>query len=229
MTDHTVTAFDDDLRLVTRKVTEMGGYAESIVSQSVSALMRGDKSMADAIIAQDLILDNLQHELDEHAVLLIAKRQPMAVDLREIIGALRMAGDLERVGDMGKNIARRTKEIADVAFPKKLLHGLDHLNLLALEQLKNVLDSYVHKDVEKAREVISRDDEIDQVYTSLFRELLTYMMEDPRNITYCTHLLFVAKNIERIGDHCTNLAETIDFIVTGKSALSSHGSRPLSS
>jgi phosphate transport system protein len=227
MTDHTVTSFDQDLRLITRQVTEMGGHAESIVAQAVAALMRGDKAIADAIIAQDLILDNLQHELDEHAFLVIARRQPMAVDLREIIGALRMAGDLERVGDMGKSIAKRTKEIGDVVFPKKVLHGLDHLNRLALEQLKNVLDAYVHKDVEKAREVIARDDEIDQVYTSLFRELLTYMMEDPRNITLCTHLLFCAKNIERIGDHATNLAETIEYIITGKSALSTHGTRPV--
>ena len=227
MADHTVSAFDEDLRLITRMVTEMGGHAESIVSQAVSALMRGDKTLAESIIAQDLVLDTLQHELDEHAVLLIAKRQPMAVDLREIIGALRMAADLERVGDMGKNIAKRSREISDVAFPKKLLHGLEHLTSLALGQLKNALDSYVHKDVEKAYEVISRDDEIDQVYTSLFRELLTYMMEDPRNITFCTQLLFVAKNIERIGDHATNLAETIEYIVTGKSPLSSHGSRPM--
>jgi phosphate transport system protein len=227
MTDHTVTSFDQDLRLITRMVTEMGGHAESIVGQAVAALMRGDKIIADSIIAQDLVLDNLQHELDEHAFLVIARRQPMAVDLREIIGALRMAGDLERVGDMGKSIAKRTKEIGDVVFPKKVLHGLDHLNRLALEQLKNVLDAYVHKDVEKAREVIARDDEIDQVYTSLFRELLTYMMEDPRNITLCTHLLFCAKNIERIGDHATNLAETIEYIITGKSALSTHGTRPV--
>jgi phosphate transport system protein len=226
MTDHTVTAFDDDLRLITRKVTEMGGYAESIVAQAVHALMRGDKTMADSIIAQDLVLDTLQHELDEHAFVVIARRQPMALDLREIIGALRMAGDLERIGDMGKSIAKRTKEVADIAFPKKVFHGLEHLNQLALEQLKNVLDAYVHKDVEKAREVIARDDEIDQVYTSLFRELLTYMMEDPRNITFCTHLLFCAKNIERIGDHATNLAETIEYIITGKSALSTHGTRP---
>jgi phosphate transport system protein len=227
MTDHTVTSFDQDLRLITRMVTEMGGHAESIVGQAVAALMRGDKTIADSIIAQDLVLDNLQHELDEHAFVVIARRQPMAVDLREIIGALRMAGDLERVGDMGKSIAKRTKEIGDVVFPKKVLHGLDHLNRLALEQLKNVLDAYVHKDVEKAREVIARDDEIDQVYTSLFRELLTYMMEDPRNITLCTHLLFCAKNIERIGDHATNLAETIEYIITGKSALSTHGTRPV--
>ncbi len=193
-----------------------------------AALMRGDKTIADSIIAQDLVLDNLQRELDEHAL----RRDRHAAsrwrsDLREIIGALRMAGDLERVGDMGKSIAKRTKEIGDVVFPKKVLHGLDHLNRLALEQLKNVLDAYVHKDVEKAREVIARDDEIDQVYTSLFRELLTYMMEDPRNITLCTHLLFCAKNIERIGDHATNLAETIDYIITGKSALSTHGTRPV--
>lgn len=226
MADHTVTAFDEDLRSITRKVTEMGGYAESIVAQGVAALMRGDKGQADAIIAQDLVLDTLHHELEEHAILLIARRQPMAQDLREVIGALRMAGDIERIGDMGKNIAKRTREIGDVNFPKKVLHGLDHLTRLALEQVKDVLDAYVQKDAVKAREVLDRDDEVDQVYTSLFRELLTYMMEDPRNITFCTHLLFCAKNIERIGDHATNIAETIVYIVTGKSAVSAHGTRP---
>ena len=226
MTDHTVASFDDDLRLITRKVTEMGGHAESIVSQSVSALIKGDRELADSIVAQDVVLDALHHELDELVVTLIAKRQPMAVDLREVIGALRMGGDIERIGDMGKNIAKRTKEIGDVVFPKKVLHGLEHLTSLALEQLKDVLDAYLQKDVAKAREVLLRDDEVDQIYNSVFRELLTYMMEDPRNITFCTHLLFCAKNIERIGDHATNIAETIEYVVTGKSSVSGHGTRP---
>ena len=225
MTDHTVTAYDDELRGITRHVTEMGGYAESIVTQAVAALLKGDKAQADSIIAQDVILDTLHHELEEDVVRIIARRQPMATDLRDVIGALRMASDIERIGDMGKNIAKRAKEIGDITFPKKVLHGLDHLTSLAMEQVKDVLDAYVQKDVVKARDVLDRDDEVDQVYTSLFRELLTYMMEDPRNITFCTHLLFCAKNIERIGDHSTNIAETIEFMVTGKSAVSKHGTR----
>jgi len=148
-------------------------------------------------------------------VLLIAKRQPMAQDLREAIGALRMATDLERIGDLGKNIARRSFQIEDNLPTKKLLRGIEHLTTVSLEQLKDALDAYAAKDVTKAFAVWERDDEIDALYTSLFRELLTYMMEDPRNITYCTHLLFCAKNMERIGDHITNLAETVNYIVEG--------------
>jgi phosphate transport system protein len=225
MTEHTLTAFDDDLKFVRTKITEMGGHAESIIAQSLSALMKNDIGLAQSVIAQDLALDKLQHELDERIVLIIAKRQPMALDLREVIGALRMANDLERIGDMGKNIARRTSEVADFAHPKTVMRGIEHLTSLALEQLHNVLDAYVNQDLNKAREVLSRDDEVDQVYTSLFRELLTYMMEDPRNISFCTHLLFCAKNIERVGDHATNIAETVLYIVTGEAAPSKHGTR----
>lgn len=227
MTEHTVTAFDDDLKSITSKINEMGGYAESMVEQAVQALVRGDLVLAGSVVADDVALDNLQYKLDELVVLTIARRQPMALDLREVVGALRMASDLERVGDMGKNIAKRTKEVTDFAHPKQVLRGLEHLTSLALEQLRNVLDAYVNKDVDKAREVLARDDEIDQVYTSLFRELLTYMMEDPRNISFCTHLLFCAKNIERVGDHATNIAETILYIVTGEAVPSMHGTREL--
>lgn len=226
MTEHTVTAFDADLKELTAMVTEMGGHAESMIARSVNALLKSDIAQAEAVIAEDLILDNLQYELDEKTVVLIAKRQPMALDLREVIGALRMANDLERIGDMGKNIAKRTTEIGEVIQPKRVARGIEHLNSLALEQLNNVLDAYVNKDVEKAAEILARDDEVDQVYTSLFRELLTYMMEDPRNITFCTHLLFCAKNIERVGDHATNIAEIIGYIVTGKARPSAHGTRP---
>jgi phosphate transport system protein len=225
MTEHTLSAFDDDLKFVRTKIMEMGGQAESIISQSLSALMKSDIALAQSVIAQDLALDRLQYELDERIVLIIAKRQPMALDLREVIGALRMASDLERVGDMGKNIARRTGEVADFTHPKKLMRGIEHLASLALEQLHDVLDAYVNQDLKKARQVLSRDDEVDQVYTSLFRELLTYMMEDPRNISFCTHLLFCAKNIERVGDHATNIAETVLYIVTGEAAPSMHGTR----
>ena len=225
MTEHTVTAFDDDLKYVASKITEMGGHAESMIAESVSALLKSDQARAQSVIAQDLALDNLQHQLDERVIIILAKRAPVALDLREVIGAMRMASDLERIGDMGKNIARRTNEIGDFTHPKPVMRGIEHLTSLALQQLKDVLDAYVSKDVEKAREVLERDDEIDQVYTSLFRELLTYMMEDPRNISFCTHLLFCAKNIERVGDHATNIAENILYIVTGEAGPSQHGTR----
>lgn len=215
MSDHTVTAFDDDLNLLVAKISEMGGNAESMVARSVNALLSVDKGLAQSVIADDKILDSLHEEVDEHVVLLIAKRQPMAQDLREAIGALRMATDLERIGDLGKNVARRSFEIEDNLPTKKLLRGIEHLTAVALEQLNDALDAYANKDADKAMRVWERDDEIDSLYTSLFRELLTYMMEDPRNITYCTHLLFCAKNMERIGDHVTNLAETVNYMVVG--------------
>jgi len=215
MTEHTVTAFDEDLNHLVTKISEMGGNAESMVARSVSALLTVDKGLGQSVVADDKILDALQEDIDEHVVLLIAKRQPMAQDLREAIGALRMATDLERIGDLGKNIARRSFQIEDNLPTKKLLRGIEHLTTVSLEQLKDALDAYAAKDVTKAFAVWERDDEIDALYTSLFRELLTYMMEDPRNITYCTHLLFCAKNMERIGDHITNLAETVNYIVEG--------------
>ncbi|MEM7289600.1 MAG: phosphate signaling complex protein PhoU [Pseudomonadota bacterium] len=220
MSEHTVTAFDEDLHFLVDKISEMGGNAESMVARSVTGLLSADKGMGQAVVADDKILDALEQEIIDHVVLLIAKRQPMAGDLREAIGALRMATDLERIGDLGKNVARRSFQIEDTMPPKKLQRGLQHLTNVALEQLKDGLDAYVIKDIEKAREVWDRDDEIDSLYTSLFREFLTYMMEDPRNITYCTHLLFCAKNMERIGDHVTNLAETTHYIVTGSNNIS---------
>jgi phosphate transport system protein len=227
MAEHTVTAFDDDLKFITAKVVEMGGHAEDMVARAVTALLKADKGMAQNVIAEDLVLDTLQYELDDRAILVIAKRQPMASDLRDIVGAMRMGNDLERIGDMGKSIAKRTRDIHEPISPRKLVGGLQHLTNLALEQLKATLDAYVNRDVAKAEEVCRNDDAIDQIYTSLFRELLTYMMEDPRNITVCTHLLFCAKNIERIGDHATNIAETVMFMVTGKAAPSKHGTRAL--
>mgnify|MGYP001184103882 CR=1 FL=1 len=215
MNDHTVKAFDDELHLLVAKISEMGGIAESMVARSVTALISADKGIGQAVVAEDKMLDALQMEVDDQVVLLIAKRQPMAQDLREAIAALRMATDIERIGDLGKNIARRSFQIEDNLPPKKLLRGLQHLTDVSLEQLKDALDAYAGKDLVKANAVWERDDEIDSLYTSLFRELLTYMMEDPRTITYCTHLLFCAKNLERIGDHITNLCESINYMITG--------------
>lgn len=215
MPDHIVTAFDEDLNSLVTRITEMGGNAESMVARSVKALLSGDRGIGQSVVADDKVLDALQQDIDEQIVVFIAKRQPMAQDLREAVGALRMATDLERIGDLGKNIARRSFQIEDNLPAKQFLRGIQHVTNLVLEQLKDVLDAYVSRDLEKAKRVWERDDEIDGLYTSLFRELLTYMMEDPRTITYCTHLLFCAKNMERIGDHITNLAETVNYIVTG--------------
>ena len=215
MNEHTVTAFDDDLNFLVAKISEMGGNAESMVARSVTCLLTGDRGMGQAVVADDKVLDALQEEIDDHVVLLIAKRQPMAQDLREVIATMRMASDIERIGDLGKNIARRAFQIDDNLPPKKLQRGIQHLTNVVREQLKDALDAFAEKNVQKAKAVWERDDEIDNLYTSLFRELLTYMMEDPRHITYCTHMLFCAKNLERIGDHVTNLVENTNYIVTG--------------
>lgn len=212
---HTVTAFDDELREIGRNVAEIGGMAEQMVDEAMAALMQADTLRAETVIEKDARIDQLQREIEEKSILLIAKRQPMARDLREIVAAIRIASDLERVGDLAKNIAKRVMALSGLFEPKSVMHGVEHLAELSLEQLKNVLDAYSRRDVEQALAVWQRDEEIDSLYTSLFRELLTYMMEDPRNIGFCTHLLFCAKNIERIGDHATNIAETVHYQITG--------------
>lgn len=212
---HIVSAFDDELKDITGRVAEIGGIAEELIDLSMTALTRVDPEIAQDVIARDRRIDALQRELEERAILMIARRQPMARDLREIIAAIRISNDLERVGDLAKNIAKRVVALQGQIQPKKLIHGVEHIAELSLAQLKNVIDAYSARDLESAHQVWARDDEIDALYTSLFRELLTYMMEDPRNITFCTHLLFCAKNIERIGDHATNIAETVHYLITG--------------
>jgi phosphate transport system protein len=216
LTQHTVRSYDEELKYLAQKIAEMGGHAERMVDQSIKALVKADTILAKQVVADDQFMDDAQREIDEKAIMIIAKRQPMAADLREIIGAIRISGDLERVGDMGKNIAKRNSAVSETLHPLRVFRGLENLAQLALTQLKDVLDIYASRSVEQLDRVRNRDEEIDQVYTSLFRELLTYMMEDPRNISSCTHLLFCAKNIERIGDHATNIAETIYYITTGQ-------------
>ncbi|GGG45431.1 phosphate signaling complex protein PhoU [Chelatococcus composti] len=216
MTDHIVSSFDVELDTLRSKIAEMGGIAEKMLGDAIMALVRRDAALAQAVIAVDERLDALQHDVEERAVLTIAKRQPMAVDLREIISAIRIAGDIERIGDLAKNTAKRVVAISNELQPQKIVGGVQHMSDLVQAQLKDVLDAYAQKDTARALDVWQRDDRIDALYTSIFRELLTYMMEDPRNISFCTHLLFLAKNIERIGDHTTNIAETIHYLVTGK-------------
>jgi phosphate transport system protein len=215
MSDHIVTSFDEDLKELAQRISEVGGLAERAVDRSVSALVSVDTTVARKVIEDDDRIDALQHEIEEKAILTIARRQPMAQDLREVMAAIHIATDLERVGDLAKNTAKRVIAIGGQFQPQQFVHGVEHLAELALEQLKNVLDSYVARDLDQALAVWRRDNEIDVLYTSLFRELLTYMMEDPRNISFCTHLLFCAKNIERIGDHATNIAEIVHYLITG--------------
>ncbi|MCA0035373.1 phosphate signaling complex protein PhoU [Mesorhizobium sp. B263B2A] len=212
---HIVSAYDEELKYLSKRIAAMGGHAERMVEQAVAALVNADPGLAQKVIRDDAVLDEGQREIDDKAIIIIARRQPMATDLREIVGAIRISADLERVGDLGKNVAKRVVAVTDGRQPTSLFRGLEALANLALTQLKEVLDVYASRSVEKIGFVRDRDNQIDAMYTSLFRELLTYMMEDPRNITPCTHLLFCAKNIERIGDHATNIAETIYYIVTG--------------
>ncbi len=215
--EHTVTAFDQELRDLAGHVAEMGGLAERLVSDAVTALSRLDQFGAQRVIEADARLDALQRRVEEEAILTIARRQPMASDLRDIVAAMRISNDLERVGDLAKNIAKRVGSISGVGLNKSLWVGVEHLTDIALEQLKAVLDAYTSRDDKAAAAVRQRDSEIDALYTSIFRELLTYMMEDPRNISQCAHLLFCAKNLERIGDHATNIAETVHYALTGAS------------
>jgi phosphate transport system protein len=216
MSEHTAKAFDADLQDITRKVAEMGGLAEKEIADAIDALVKRDAALAQRVMAIDLTTDALQREIEEKAILTIARRQPMAVDLREIVAAMRVSNDLERVGDLAKNIAKRVVALNGDFPPQKLIRGVEHFAELVLTQIKQVLDSYAQRDTAKALAVWKGDDKVDAMYTSLFRELLTYMMEDPRNITFCTHLLFCAKNIERMGDHATNIAETVCYMVEGR-------------
>ncbi|APO68010.1 phosphate signaling complex protein PhoU [Rhizobium mongolense] len=212
---HIFSAYDEDLKYLSRRISEMGGLAEQMVSDAVRALVNGDAGLAQKVISDDVVMDHAEREIGDKAIVTIARRQPVASDLREIMGSIRIAADLERVGDLGKNTAKRVIAVQSTGVPRKLARGLEHLSELALVQLKEVLDVYASRSADKAKSIRERDEEIDAMYTSLFRELLTYMMEDPRNITSCTHLLFCAKNIERIGDHATNIAETIYYMATG--------------
>ncbi len=215
LSEHTAKAFDTDLQELTRKVAEMGGFAGREVADAIQALTRRDTDLAKRVVALDLAIDALQQEIEEKAILTIARRQPMAVDLREIVAALRISNDLERIGDLAKNIGKRVGALDGDFHPHKLIRGVEHMASLVLGQLEKVLDAYASRDLESALAVWKGDEEIDAICTSLFRELLTYMMEDPRNITFCIHLMFCAKNIERMGDLATNIAETVHYMIEG--------------
>jgi len=216
MTEHTVQAFDRELATLGRKIAEMGGLGEKMLADGIDALIRLDMDLARATVIMDKRLDTLQREIEEMAVLIIARRQPVGIDLREIVAAMRISGDLERVGDLAKNIAKRAIALSGEQRLPRAMIGLRHMGELAALQLKDVLDAYAQRDVARADAVWLRDAEIDALEDSVFRDLLTFMMEDPRNITLCTQLLFCSKNVERVGDHSTNIAETVHYILTGE-------------
>ncbi len=216
MSNHIVKSYDTEFADLDRMAAEMGGLAEKLLADAFAALERRDPQLAERAIASDRAIDNLERQIQERAVLMIARRQPLANDLRHVMTVLKIAGDLERIGDLAKNIAKRALAVSGENHPRQLLIGLGHMTELAHEQLKDVLDALGTRDDAKALAVWRGDVKLDDLYNSVFRELLTYMMEDPRNIGLCAHLLFGAKNIERIGDHTTNIAENIHYLVTGK-------------
>jgi phosphate transport system protein len=217
MVEHTVKSFDVELETLDRYIAEMGGIAEKMLADAMDALAGMNVELAQRVVAADPRLDLLQRTVEDFAVHTIARRQPLAVDLREIIGAIRISADLERVGDLAKNIAKRASLIAGESRIPRSVVGLRSMHDVAATQLNDVLDSYAQRDPERAKAVWKRDAELDSLEDSVFRDLLTFMMEDPRNITFCTHLLFCSKNLERVGDHTTNIAETVVYIVTGES------------
>ena len=214
--DHTTKAFDSDLQEIMRKVAEMGGLAEKQIADAVQALLERDAELAERVITTDPVIDGMQHDIEEKAILTIARRQPMAVDLREIVGAMRVCNDLERIGDHAKHIGKRVVALGGDLYPQTLIRGVEHMADLVLAQIKQVLDAYASRNLQGALAVWKGDEGVDALCTSLFRELLTYMMEDPRNITFCMHLMFCAKDIERMGDHATNIAETVYFMIEGR-------------
>ncbi len=224
MNEHIVKSYEDELNALTADCARMGGLTEAQVGDGIEAVVKRDQALAEAVVERDVRLDVLEADIERKAIRLIALRQPMANDLRKTVAAMKIASNLERCGDLAKNIAKRTLVLNEAEPISPLTRSIERMGRLVLGRLKDVLDAYTSSDLDRALAVWSRDDEVDEHYNSLFRELLTYMMGDPRTITACAHLLFVAKNLERIGDHATNIAEIIHYEITGEEMIS--GDRP---
>ena len=219
MNEHIVKSYEDELNSLTAETARMGGLAEAQVGDGIDAVVKRDQALAEAVVGRDERLDLLEGEIERKAIRLIALRQPLANDLRKTVAAMKIASNLERCGDLAKNIAKRTLVLTEGEPITPLTRSIERMGRLVLGRLKDVLDAYTGSDLDRAMAVWSRDDEVDEHYNSLFRELLTYMMADPRTITACAHLLFVAKNLERIGDHATNIAEIIHYEITGEEMI----------
>jgi phosphate transport system protein len=220
--EHIVKSYELELKRLRALITDMGGLVESQVQLACRAVLDRDSGAASRAVEIDPRVDAMEHEVEQFVIRLLALRQPMAQDLRSIVATLKITGDLERIGDYAANVAKRSLVLEQYNLPLSLA-GLANMSRLAQENLKTVMDAVGENDSAQALEVWKSDERIDDIYTALFRELITYMMEDPRNITPCTHLLFIAKNIERIGDHETNIAENLYYAVTGEALT---GARP---
>ena len=213
--EHTVRAYDAELDAITAELARMGGLAEAEVADAIRAIADRELKLAEAVIERDSRLDAMEADIQQKAIRLIALRQPVADDLRRTVAAIKISGDLERCGDLAKNIAKRALVIAESEPLTPVTSSIERMGELVALRLKEVLDALATREVERAVNVWMLDHEIDEHYDAIFRELLTYMMGDPRMITACAHLLFVAKNLERIGDHATNIAETLHYEITG--------------
>jgi phosphate transport system protein len=220
MSEHIVKSYEDELNTLTAETARMGGLAEAQVNDALEAVVGRNQSLASQVVSRDERLDVLQADIERKSIRLIALRQPMANDLRKTVAAMKIAMNLERCGDLAKNIAKRALVITDAEPMAPLARSIERMGKLVAGRLKDVLDAYTSADIDRALAVWTRDDEVDEHYNSLFRELLTYMMGDPRTITVCAHLLFVAKNLERIGDHATNIAEIVHYEITGEEMIS---------
>ena len=214
-TEHIVRSYDEDLRKLRDMIARMGGLVERQVADATRALVRRDSDLAGEVVQRDLQIDQLEREIEGFCVTLLALRQPMAADLRLIIACMKVSNDLERIGDYSANAAKRSIVLASLPALGSM-NGFERMAHLVQENLKAAMDSLVHSDADAAERVWGADEPVDEIYNGIFREMLTHMMEDPRNITAATHMLFIAKNLERIGDHTTNIAERIHFAVRGE-------------
>ncbi|HEX4740841.1 MAG TPA: phosphate signaling complex protein PhoU [Caulobacteraceae bacterium] len=215
MEQHTVRAYDEELDAITAELARMGGLAEAEVADAIRSIAKSDVALATSVIGRDAKLDVLDKEIERRAIRLIALRQPVADDLRHTVAAMRISTNLERIGDLAKNIAKRALVIVESDPVTPLTGSIERMGDLVVARLKSVLDALASREVDQAIAVWMNDHEVDEHYDAIFRELLTYMMGDPRTITACAHLLFVAKNLERIGDHATNIAEILHYEITG--------------
>jgi phosphate transport system protein len=214
-TEHLVKSYDNELKKLRDMLTQMGGIVENQVAMAAEAIMNRDVAAATAVVEDDPKVDALERDIEQFVIRMLALRQPMAGDLRRIVAGLKITGDLERIGDYAANVAKRSIVLGQYSLPYSLA-GLAHMAHMVQDQLKSIIDAMGTGDTDKAIEVWRSDRVVDDIYNALFRELITYMMEDPRNITPCTQLLFIAKNLERIGDHATNIAETVYYSVVGE-------------
>jgi phosphate transport system protein len=213
--EHLVKSYDQELKRLRNMMTQMGGIVETQVALAADAIVRRDAASATRAVEEDPKVDALEREVEAFVIRLLALRQPVANDLRQIVAALKITGDFERIGDYAANVAKRSIVLSEFSLPYSLA-GFAHMARMVQEQLKSIIDALGENDAEKAVEVWRSDQVVDDIYNAIFRELITYMMEDARNITPCAHLLFIAKNLERIGDHATNIAENLYYAVTGE-------------